>query len=246
MVGGTHTLWRRLTALAVMTALTACQSGGLTASQTVTDPVKSTAYIRIQDSESFCSAALIAPRLLLTARHCVQLPGTDQAMSPDRLIVGFGDNALQSEDHGIVVQAIRLPAQSEFSRAEDLIGTDLALVQLNRAAPIPVMAVAKFQQEAVTEQLTLIGYGVTRSGYYGLRREIRVEVHAQDKTTLTFSGGGCRGDSGGPLVNERGELLAIVSLGTSRLCTLRQPRFGQRINAMQGFLEPFLRVSADD
>ena len=246
MVGGTYTLWRWLAALAVTTTLSACQSGGQTAPQTVADPVKSTAYIRIQNSENFCSAALIAPRLLLTARHCVQLPSTDQAISPDRLIVGFGENALQSEDHGIAVQAIRLPPQAEFSRAEDLMGTDLALVQLSRAAPIPVMAVAEFRQDAVPEQLTLIGYGVTRSGYYGLRHEIQVKVHAQDKATLTFSGGGCRGDSGGPLVNEQGELLAIVSLGTSRLGTTQQPRFGQRINAMQGFLEPLLQASTDD
>src|SRR3990167_6688789 len=246
MVGGTYRSWRWLAALAVTAALTACQSGGLTAPQTVTDAAKSTAYIRIQNSESFCSAALIAPRLLLTARHCVQLPGTDQAMSPDRLVVGFGDNALHSEDHGIAVQAIRLPPQSEFSRAEDLMGTDLALVQLNRAAPIPVMTVAEFQHNAVPEQLTLIGYGVTRSGYYGLHHETLVKIHAQDKATLTFSGGGCRGDSGGPLVNEQAELLAIVSLGTIRLCTTQQPRFGQRINAMQGFLEQILQASTDD
>jgi secreted trypsin-like serine protease len=232
MAGRKNNTWRCLMTLALTTALTACHSAWPPASQTATNPAESTAFIRFQNSESFCSAALIAPRLLLTARHCVQLPGTNQPMAPDQLTVGFGDNALQHEDHGIAVQAIRLPPQTEFSRAEDLMGTDLAVLQLNRAAPIPVMAVAQFQQDEIPEQLTLIGYGVTRAGYYGLRHETQVKVHAHNKATLTFSGGGCKGDSGGPLVNDKGELLAIVSLGTSRLCTVQQQRFGQRINAV--------------
>lgn len=232
-MAGKENAWRCLMALAVTTALTACQGGWPPAPQTAFNPAESTAFIRFHNSESFCSAALIGPRLLLTARHCVQLPGTDQPMSPDQLMVGFGENALQREDHGIAVQTIQLPTQPEFFRTEDLMGTDLALLHLNRAAPIPVMAVAEFQQDKLPEQLTLIGYGVSRAGYYGLRHQIQVKVHAQDKATLTFSGGGCKGDSGGPLVNDKGELVAIVSLGTSRLCTVHQQRFGQRIEADQ-------------
>lgn len=243
MMDGTYRLWRCLAVLVLTTALVACQSARHTDAQTATDPVKSTAYIRIHNSETFCSAALIAPTLLLTARHCVQLPGTNHAISPDLLMVGFGDNALHSEDHGIAVHGIHLPPQAEFSRAEDLMGTDLALVQLKQAAPIPVIAIAEQRQDATPEQLTLIGYGVTRSGYYGLRHATEVKVHAQDKATLIFSGGGCQGDSGGPLVNEQGELLAIVSLGTSRLCTTQRQRFGQRVDVMRGFVETWVRAS---
>jgi MYXO-CTERM domain-containing protein len=184
-----------------------------------------------EHSGGLCTATLIAPNLLLTARHCVS-PGTgDDHVLCGESVLGepypasafFATNAPQPRDDSRFFKAIdvRVPVQGG-----DTCGYDLALIILDQNVPssISMPAVPRIDREVVPgEPYTAVGYGVNEDGNStgsrmqrdGLSIECQPGSCGSGVESTEFLGetGICSGDSGGPALDADGKVVGVVSRG---------------------------------
>ena len=191
-------------------------------------------FLLVRESEqsvALCTATLIAPNLLLTARHCVS-PGTgddhvlcgDSVLGepyPGRAFIATNDAQPRRNSevfHGIDV---RIPGLGE-----DTCGYDVALIILkeNVAADVSTPAVPRIDREVIPgESYTAVGYGENESGEltHGRMQLGNLSVECQpgscgegvESTEFLGETGICSGDSGGPALDADGKVVGVVSRG---------------------------------
>jgi hypothetical protein len=184
-----------------------------------------------QNSGALCTSTLIAPNLLLTARHCVS-PGTgdDHVLCGDSVLgdpypasAFLATNDAQPRRSSPIFRAldVRVPGLGE-----DTCGYDVALIILDQNVPvdISVPAVPRIDREVEPgEPYTAVGYGLNETGdstgsrmqLGGLSIECEPGSCGDGVESTEFLGerGICSGDSGGPALDADGKVVGVVSRG---------------------------------
>ncbi len=184
-----------------------------------------------------CTAALVAPNLVITARHCVSnyvdLKYTCGA--DGNLVSGPGgqmgtllDPSLISIRTGTTLKPVKLATGTQIFAAatSTMCQNDIALMVLDQAVTtMPIMPIRLYVGTQPGEQVRIVGYGIDADAGFGVRYSLSgltiTEVGTSQFRPVgdsipprMFETDGpamCYGDSGGPALSDQNAIIGISS-----------------------------------
>ncbi len=214
-----------------------------------------------------CTATVVAPNMIITARHCVSpyvdgeftctSEGTISSSSPQiPSNAGVIGSAYAPEDIEMYVgtspygaQATAIGEKVYVVATDSICRNDIALVRLDREVTVPPVAMRLTTPTYPGEEVMVIGYGQKDIDYIGRVERHDVPILAVGESTLypegknslprTFAVGPavCPGDSGGPSIADSGAVLGVFSLIRGNCMASNVRNLYTQLAAFRGFIE---------
>lgn len=183
------------------------------------------AVVAIRTREGMlCTGALVAPTVVLTARHCVSFTGESVDCDARRNV--FGERPAAWFEVTASEDALSAPADARVSRVlvpdgANVCGADVAVLVLDRPLRGITPLALETRAPRAGDEVTVVGYGrrgdSARAGVGQRYTRSNVQVTEVSTREVATSEGTCQGDSGSPLLDGRtGRVIAVLSRGGAR------------------------------
>jgi V8-like Glu-specific endopeptidase len=154
-----------------------------------------------------CTASIIAPRVVLTAKHCVRDGTRNQAGAPSTFQVYVGNSYRDITAMYNVSEVRTAPGSWDIQD-----GSDIALLMLSSAATQPPIAYSREPANRLNgATVTAIGYGELPDGSSGTKYRVQTTDQGTDGNFMFVDPSVCSGDSGGPLLDSAGLIHGVAS-----------------------------------
>ncbi|MCB9596373.1 MAG: S1 family peptidase [Sandaracinaceae bacterium] len=174
-----------------------------------------------------CTGTLIAPNVVLTAKHCVQAPGMEAPYPVTAFTVGIGSRQGETRDYRAQYVDTTPGAyyQSDVvGLTGEIFGIDVGLLILRGSVddvtPIPIRR--DRPDDLIGQSFTAIGFGQRPGGMAaGDKYKGDGILQAVTDTGILFTEQViCSGDSGGPMIQETPErrVIGVASFGEAGAC----------------------------
>jgi len=167
-------------------------------------------------SGGMCTGSIIAPRVVMTAKHCVQRDGAPSPDPASSFTIGIGDSMRALTDTLSAVEITTTPGSYD-SRLRGLVGQDIALITLSTGVTAfePLGVHRGDARDLIGADIKAIGFGQTPAGRSGTKYRTTGRVRFIDGNVMYTGDLTCQGDSGGPIIDAASnEIVGITSFGS--------------------------------